>query len=75
MCLIHINKNNIKENEDFIFYNHVFSRRKSKFTISELAEELQKYDLTLTKEDVQKKVDRFVSFGLVDQNFQEYKIH
>ena len=75
MCQIYIKKNNIKENEDFIFYNHIFSRNKSKFTINELREELQKYNLILTREDIQKKVDRFVSFGLVDQNFQEYKIH
>ncbi len=75
MCQIYIKKNKIKENEDFIFYNHIFSRNKSKFTINELREELQKYNLILTREDIQKKVDRFVSFGLVDQNFQEYKIH
>lgn len=75
MCQIYIKKNKIKENEDFIFYNHIFSRGNSKFTIHDLDMELQKYDLKLSNEAIQQKIDRFVSFGLLDQNFQEYKIH
>lgn len=72
---IYIDKHKVKENEDFIFYNHIFARGKSKFTVQKLQEELMQYDLLLTLEDIQKKIDKYVEFGILDQNFSEYEIH
>ena len=30
---VYLNKNKVNEEQDFIFYNHIFSRGKSKFTV------------------------------------------
>ena len=72
---IHIDKNKVNEEQDFIFYNHVFSRGKSEFTVEKLQEELKNYNLFLSVNEIQEKVDRFIELGLLDQNFKEYKIH
>jgi hypothetical protein len=72
---VYLNKNKVNEEQDFIFYNHIFSRGKSKFTVEKLQEELKIYNLFLSLEVIQKKIDRFIEFGLLDQNFKEYKIH
>jgi len=72
---VYLNKNKVNEEQDFIFYNHIFSRGKSKFTVEKLQEELKTYNLFLPLEVIQKKIDRFIEFGLLDQNFKEYKIH
>lgn len=72
---IYIDKNKVNEEQDFIFYNHIFSRGKSKFTVKKLQDELKNYNLFLSMGDIQKKVDRFIELGLLDQNFKEYKIH
>ena len=72
---VYLNKNKVNEEQDFIFYNHIFSRGKSKFTVEKLQEELKTYNLFLSLEVIQKKIDRFIEFGLLDQNFKEYKIH
>ena len=72
---VYLNKNKVNEEQDFIFYNHIFSRGKSKFTVENLQEELKIYNLFLSIEVIQKKIDKFIEFGLLDQNFKEYKIH
>ena len=72
---VYLNKNKVNEEQDFIFYNHIFSRGKSKFTVKKLQEELKTYNLFLPLEVIQKKIDKFIEFGLLDQNFKEYKIH
>lgn len=72
---VYLNKTKVNEEQDFIFYNHIFSRGKSKFTVEKLQEELKTYNLFLPLEVIQKKIDRFIEFGLLDQNFKEYKIH
>lgn len=72
---VYLNKNKVNEEQDFILYNHIFSRGKSKFTVEKLQEELKTYNLFLSLEALQKKIDRFIEFGLLDQNFKEYKIH
>ena len=72
---VYLNKNKVNEEQDFIFYNHIFSRGKSKFTVEKLQEELKTYNLFLSLEVIQKKIDKFIEFGLLDQNFKEYKIH
>lgn len=72
---VYLNKNKVNEEQDFIFYNHIFSRGKSKFTVEKLQEELKTYNLFLPLEVIQKKIDKFIEFGLLDQNFNEYKIH
>ena len=43
--------------------------------VEKLQEELKTYNLFLPLEVIQKKIDRFIEFGLLDQNFKEYKIH
>ena len=72
---IYIDKEKVNEEQDFIFYNHIFSRGKSKFTVKQLQEELKTYNLFLSLDDIQMKVDRFIEMVLLDQNFKEYKIH
>lgn len=70
---VYLNKNKVNKEQDFIFYNHIFSRGKSKFTVEKLQEELKTYNLFLSLEVIQKKIDKFIEFGLLDQNFNEYK--
>lgn len=70
MCRVIINDS--KRDAEFIIYNHLFSRTNYKFTISQLAAELQEYNLDLSLEYVQAEIDSFVEAGLVNQNFRAY---
>lgn len=70
MCRVVVN--NSKKDADFIIYNHLFSKENYRFTISQLTEELQEYNLNLSKKCVQKKIEEFVRAGLIKQNFRYY---
>lgn len=62
------------DNIGFIIYNHLFSKESYKFTISQLVNELQQYNLHLSQEKVQREVDEFIRSGLINQNFRSYSI-
>lgn len=70
MCKVVVNDS--KSYVEFIIYNHLFSRINYTFTISQLVEELQEYNLYLSLEYVQKEINSFVRSGLVNQNFRFY---
>ncbi|MGN0390928.1 MAG: hypothetical protein ACI4L2_08945 [Wujia sp.] len=70
MCKVVVSDS--KRDADFIIYNHLFSRANYRFTISQLVEELQEYNLNLSQEYVQKEIDEFVQSGLVNLNFRCY---
>lgn len=62
------------QNVDFIIYNHLFSKDTYRFTVNDLVQELCQYNLELSPEFVQGKIDTFVKSGLVNQNFRSYSI-
>lgn len=70
MCKIVVNDAN--KNVEFIIYNHIFSKEKYEFTISELVEDLHQYHLDLTQEFVQSEVNDFIQSGLIVQNLRNY---
>lgn len=72
MCKIVLE--NPKENVDFVIYNHLFSIFNYRFTIKELTEDLEQYNLGLTKDDVQEKVSVLIRAGLICQNFKDYSV-
>ena len=65
MCKVVVNDAN--KNVEFIIYNHLFSKEKYEFTISELV-----YHLDLTQEFVQSEVNDFIQSGLIVQNIRNY---
>lgn len=70
MCKVVIN--DAKRDAEFIIYNHLFSKANYRFTVSQLVEELQEYNLNLSQEYVQTEINGFVQSGLVNQNFRFY---
>lgn len=69
MCKVVVNDSN--SYVEFIIYNHVFSK-KSTFTVLELVQELQVYNLNLSHEYVQAEIDCYVKLGIVNQNLEGY---
>ena len=70
MCKVVVD--NTERNADFIIYNHLFSKVNCNFTVPQLVEELQVYNLELSQEYVQAEINSFVQSGLVTQNFRSY---
>lgn len=63
-----------KSNVEFIIYNHLFSKDTYKFTVKQLVNELEQYNLHLSPEYVQNEINAFIKSGLVNQNFRSYSI-
>lgn len=62
-----INTNAVKDNIQFVIYNHIFSKRKYIFTESQLLHELEQYNLFLSEEDIRDIIKEFMRTGLLYQ--------
>lgn len=73
MCKVLVKEPN--KSVDFIIYNHLFSHNSSyTFTIEQLVNELQKYNLGISAEYVRKEVNDFIKSGLIIQKFRCYSV-
>ena len=71
MCQVIIT--DVEKNKEFIIYNHILSKPKCNFTITQLTMELQQYNLYLTNEYVNHVIiNKFIRNGLVHQYYDGY---
>ena len=61
-----------KEYDDFILYNHMYSRKAESFTINEIVEEMSGYQIHMSEKEVQSKVNDMVKEGMVIRNIGSY---
>ena len=62
MCKVVVD--NTERNADFIIYNHLFSKVNCNFTVPQLVEELQVYNLELSQEYVQAETRSALTYRL-----------
>ena len=62
-----------KKNKTFILYNHLYSRENSKFTETEIKDELlQKYHLNMTIAEIKHELIEMIRNGLIIRNVNGY---
>ncbi len=57
----------------FIIFNHLYARASESFTLQDLLQELVKYGLKMSDQDLQKEIDLLVEDGAVSQRVGHYK--
>lgn len=72
MCKVIVS--DAERDAEFIIYNHLFSKVNYRFTVAQLVQELQEYNLDLSQEYVQTEINSFIQSGLLAQNFRCYSV-
>lgn len=70
MCKVFIGE--AEKKLGFILYNYLYSRTNSDFTTKGLISELEKYDSSITQENLQKEIDILVTNGVVSHRVGYY---
>lgn len=64
---------NPKKDIDYVFFNHLYSRKEVEFTIEIISEELKQYDINLSTKDVQCEIEKFIKRGFVSKRSDHYE--